>query len=575
MKRTAGLLVLLFCKGLSAQNILTDNSDYFTNNSSVYYLNHSSSVSSDPACFLNGLLPNDHSVGNRKWICYDSLATPGSLHYFFRLTFNRIPVFGTEAGLHCDAQGKPHTLIQNLQHFLPSDTTAADQYLAVNGRLEPVFVSHTKRSGQRYLVLKDRQNRQLLNFGIKRFHHTPPDSLAEVDVFLPDPLSSANVDYGNAYSDFNDSATPFLNGQLKKVQVRTKFRNDTFFPGNPLLQFREISNPVKPLPWSLSPSFLFKRNQPGFEDFNVLYHLSLSQEHIRKLGMAALLDTLIIDTHAFGGADQSAFDPQVNPGTLEFGEGGTDDAEDADVAIHEFMHALSHKAAPGTNTGSDRRALEEGICDYWAMSHSLRLTGNQSDRVYNWDGHNEFWPGRGLLPNAVYPDDLVGDIYRDGQIFSTALRGISDLIGSDSTDLLLLQSLPYLNPGLSMPDFARLMLRSDSMLHQARFSSALQTAFARHKLLGWPSAVHQLIPKDVRIRNTASFTEGIGPLLISLPVSGCKLELTDITGHILLNETIAVKSHVISSEQLKSGIYLIRIYQPDGNLLFYEKVIRN
>ncbi|MEZ4916786.1 MAG: hypothetical protein R2836_07345 [Chitinophagales bacterium] len=52
-----------------------------------------------------------------------------------------------------------------------------------------------------------------------------------------------------------------------------------------------------------------------------------------------------VDTHGNNGADNSFFSP-ATPLRLIFGEGGVDDAEDADVIIHEYGHAISHFAAP-------------------------------------------------------------------------------------------------------------------------------------------------------------------------------------------------------------------------------------
>ena len=54
---------------------------------------------------------------------------------------------------------------------------------------------------------------------------------------------------------------------------------------------------------------------------------------------------------------------------LRFGKGGVDDAEDAEVILHEYGHALHF--AQGFVFGSARAgAISEGFADYWAVTVS-------------------------------------------------------------------------------------------------------------------------------------------------------------------------------------------------------------
>ena len=65
-----------------------------------------------------------------------------------------------------------------------------------------------------------------------------------------------------------------------------------------------------------------------------------------------------------GGADNSYFSPTTKPQRIYFGEGGVDDAEDADVCVHEYAHFISYNAANGSNVGAERNSLDEGFGDY-------------------------------------------------------------------------------------------------------------------------------------------------------------------------------------------------------------------
>lgn len=55
------------------------------------------------------------------------------------------------------------------------------------------------------------------------------------------------------------------------------------------------------------------------------------------------------DPHANNGGDNSYYDSLTQQ--LAFGEGGVDDAEDADVVIHELTHGLHDWLTGGTGAG--------------------------------------------------------------------------------------------------------------------------------------------------------------------------------------------------------------------------------
>ena len=123
---------------------------------------------------------------------------------------------------------------------------------------------------------------------------------------------------------------------------------------------------------------------------------------------------IAVDVYALNGNDNSEFISSTNPPRLNFGQGGVDDAEDADVLIHEYAHAVSHSAAPGSLIGYERLAIDEGFGDYWAAVYSKMLNEYNYKELYNWDGHNEFWEGRSIDHERKYNDGLNGNKYIDG-----------------------------------------------------------------------------------------------------------------------------------------------------------------
>jgi hypothetical protein len=134
------------------------------------------------------------------------------------------------------------------------------------------------------------------------------------------------------------------------------------------------------------------------------------------------------------------------------------------VIIHEYCHALAQSAIPFGNSGMERRSLEEGFCDYLAGSYCKSLSNWQWERLFKWDGNNEFWGGRSLVTSKMYPNDLVGQIHRDGEIFSSALMGIELLIGRRKTHQILLESMPFFLPNMTMRQAAKILLSTDSSI---------------------------------------------------------------------------------------------------------------
>ena len=62
---------------------------------------------------------------------------------------------------------------------------------------------------------------------------------------------------------------------------------------------------------------------------------------------------------------------------LHFGDGGVDDAEDADIVLHEYGHSVQDNQVPGWGPGGDTEqgAIGEGFGDLLA-GMSYMGTGN-------------------------------------------------------------------------------------------------------------------------------------------------------------------------------------------------------
>jgi hypothetical protein len=279
-------------------------------------------------------------------------------------------------------------------------------------------------------------------------------------IYNPDPLSQALVPYGGDYSSPASGAYPndtdATNASLDATRSAVNLPQIDFTAGvyklkSTYAEIKELEAPSKGLFTQSTPNFLFNREEDGFEAVNAFYHIDNSLRYINQtLNIPCIPLTnagvLWFDPSGVNGDDNSYY----TSGTLTFGEGGVDDAEDADVILHELGHGL-HDWITGGHASS-ATGLGEGNGDYWAVSYSRSLNQwTSSDPAYNWvfswDGHNEWWDGRVTNYTRTYPQTggTYTEIHTYGQIWATALMKIYDVIGRTKTDMAFLEGLALTN----------------------------------------------------------------------------------------------------------------------------------
>jgi hypothetical protein len=286
------------------------------------------------------------------------------------------------------------------------------------------------------------------------------------NVFDPDPLSSAGASYGDpGFVDGNDADTTQLTGQLQNLVLRDLTLNGgTYSLVGPWAEIVDTENPSNGLFSQASSTFNFTREQDGFEAVHTYFHVDNIMRWINvDLGLSITpyqySGGARFDPHGLNGSDNSHY--TSSNGVVAFGEGGVDDAEDADVVIHELGHALHDWVTGGSL--SQVEGLSEGSGDYIAASYSRSLgqwtpADPQYNWVFDWDGHNPFWGGRITNYGASYPGGLTGSIHTDGQIWSTCNMQVWDAIGRIKTDQAFWAGLGMTNSGTNQQDAAQAVL---------------------------------------------------------------------------------------------------------------------
>ncbi|HET7436987.1 MAG TPA: proprotein convertase P-domain-containing protein, partial [Thermoanaerobaculia bacterium] len=301
-------------------------------------------------------------------------------------------------------------------------------------------------------------------------------------IFDPNPVAALN---DPSLRDHNDAASAVPESAYRSVMIGNALVNEYVMLTD--LQDPRIAPPTG--------SFEFNRQDDGFEDVNAFVHITRVQELLHSLGYAGPRTiapyAIPVDAHAINGTDNSYYLPApTNPGygTLYFGEGGTDDAEDADLVVHEYGHALLDWIAPGTFSGSynsQARALSEAFCDYLAFSqhYDTRIASGRDPFCFaDWDAR---CAGDDPSQNCGYAEgadclrrldstrtmreyefaDQPGVEHRNGQIWSSALRELFLQLGKRTADTLILESLFGTPATPSYATIARQMIAADRILY--------------------------------------------------------------------------------------------------------------
>lgn len=294
-------------------------------------------------------------------------------------------------------------------------------------------------------------------------------------VFNPDPLSSAQAAYGaTGFVDGNDADTTQLNAQRVTVPLRDIDNTGGFTLRGPFAEIRDFEAPLLGLFTQAGPDFSSTRSPDVFEAANTYYHIDTFMRWMNDappngLGVAVMpfqyVGGVRFDPSGFNGADNSHY--LGGSGQVSFGEGGVDDAEDADVIIHELGHGIHHWIS-GSGP-SQVEGLSEGTGDYLAQSYSRSFNQWPSSApafqwTFSWDGHNPFWPGRITNYTATYPGGLVGQVHTDGQIWATANMRIWDQLGRVKTDTVFLEGLNLTTGSTNQDDAAQAMMNAAAAL---------------------------------------------------------------------------------------------------------------
>ncbi|RME56325.1 MAG: hypothetical protein D6795_01685, partial [Deltaproteobacteria bacterium] len=217
-------------------------------------------------------------------------------------------------------------------------------------------------------------------------------------------------------------------------------------------------------------TFDFTRSDDRFEEGIVYHAIDAMQRYIQDTLGFTSINNRSIPAHAHYYDSDNAFYSSDDKG-LHFGDGGVDDAEDADVILHEYGHAILDDQVPGWGIGfrTEQRAIGEGFGDFLAGMFNLdrgssayQETQDRWAAIAEWDAVSYGTPVRGTtaLRWIDGTDETTGEdigaysgkpseVHDDGRYWSAMLTCIFRDLGREATLELALESHFYLLPDMS------------------------------------------------------------------------------------------------------------------------------
>ena len=313
----------------------------------------------------------------------------------------------------------------------------------------------------------------------------PGTSTGTGQVFLPNPVAELE---DQSLTDQKDADYAALQPAYHVVTL-TNLDGSGYLRGDWANIRGETGNPA----FSSTNTFIYTRDDDRFEQVMAYYWVTEAQKYIQSLGFGSTrrpvnMESQDIRINQLGYDNSFSWDKKD---LLRFGKGGVDDAEDAEVILHEYGHAiLDSQSTPFGAFGAspEAGAMHEGFGDYWAVTVSAVIAPTADlPCVADWDAvsYTSGTPHclRRVDTNLHYPEDLNGRVHHDGQIWSRALWDIRNALGHVRADTIILEAQFSFPKDASMPIAAEEVVKAAQRLYGPSAAHAVRAAFEARGIL--------------------------------------------------------------------------------------------
>jgi hypothetical protein len=333
-----------------------------------------------------------------------------------------------------------------------------------------------------YEVLVDAAHGSIVRIGDLLRHATGSALL-----YVPNPVVQQGSYAG--LKDRDDRDSPLLNGLRLPVMLERLSGTNGCLEG----QYASVGlGPRKTPVCAPGGNFTaFTRHSDKFEAAMAYYHIDRARAYIDGLGLSKAYSSqpqkVRVDAIS---DDNSFFSPRQR--SLTFGTGGVDDAEDADVILHEYGHSLQDQALHLFGASLPAASIGEGWGDYDAAMMSAQETGGDPAHdpcMFEWDATS--YTKNACARRTDKPITLAaakkrcgGDPHCIGEAWSGALWALRGALGLDTSgfsvmDRVALESNFMLTRRATFRDGARALLAADQLLYASTHSAAIAAEMVR------------------------------------------------------------------------------------------------
>ena len=247
-------------------------------------------------------------------------------------------------------------------------------------------------------------------------------------VFMVNPVQSSG---NQLLTDQKDAASAVPASAYATVQLRNLDGS-----GRLVGAWANVRSSTGDEAYSPTNTFVYTRDDDRFEQVMAYFWVNQAQEYLQSLGFGSALppvnaESQDVRVNQYGIDNSFSWDKHDY---IRLGKGGVDDAEDGEVIVHEYGHAVHDAQVAGFGSSLDAGSIGEAFGDYLAVT-----VGLDAARQYGWPVRAPRvcvadWDAVSYastvphclrrLDSGLVLEDRRGQVHFDGMIWSQALWDI-------------------------------------------------------------------------------------------------------------------------------------------------------